>query len=401
MSDVRELLQRLADEAPSGDEVLRGFPDIVYGTEPQLLRRPTWLPVLAAAAAGVLVIAGVVLSMSWSDSTRVSSDPPSAQQLVVPGGMRPVGSDGVYLAVPTDWATISGGCPHEAQADSVSFFPASHGVCPEPMPSHTTVTFSRLSTDSGWLSQMEPAVEQGGLSVRRTIWDAGTGDTVSALAIKSADLLLVVVSPHEGVREQILDSVAAIPEGWTAVPTNSVGTLEDVTSRLEAAGLEVIDDEVPPEWSPDVRAAFAYFPSPGDVLEVGSTVTIREPPGSCVNTGFCPPPQLNVGHWTPGDAGMQALMTGVLAFDETSNCAYIAGSEGGGGYEVVWPKGWSAIESAEGPQVLDRDGNVVATAGQEISAPGGRIGPAPSSDLTCSAGTGEVFHVQGEVAVTG
>jgi hypothetical protein len=317
--------------------------------------------------------------------------------------MRLYGTGGVYLAAPDNWGMLKGGCPSRRQTDTVVLAPSPLRNCSDFMPRQTIVSFHELSLSDpeSWLSQMGPAIRQNGLTVRRTVRDRGTESGVSALAVEELNVLVHVTSPDAALREEILDSVAAIPEGWTTVPTNTVGTLEEVAARLQAAGLEVDATDVPPDWPRDVRANFVYHPSPGPLLKVGTTVTIRDPSGSCVDTGYCPPPQLNTGQWTPRDGGMEALMTGVLAFDETMNCAYIASSEGGDRYDVLWPKGWSATESADGPQILDESGNVVATAGQQISAPGGSVGPSSTGDLTCSVGTGEVFHVQGEVTVTG
>jgi DNA-directed RNA polymerase specialized sigma24 family protein len=65
---------------------------------------------------------------------------------------------------------------------------------------------------------------------------------------------------------------------------------------------------------------------------------------------------------------------------------------------ALW-RAWPRVD-ADSPSAYARR-VMVDTAGQQISAPGGSVGPSSTGDLTCSVGTGEVFHVQGEVTVTG
>ncbi len=64
----------------------------------------------------------------------------------------------------------------------------------------------------------------------------------------------------------------------------------------------------------------------------------------------------------------EALLTGVLAYED-NGCWRVASE--GTSFLIVWPHGFTATAMIGAPQVLNANGEVVGTAGMEISLGGG------------------------------
>jgi hypothetical protein len=64
----------------------------------------------------------------------------------------------------------------------------------------------------------------------------------------------------------------------------------------------------------------------------------------------------------------EGLLTGILEY--TENGCWRVSSEGSS-FLIVWPQGFAATAMIGAPQVLDTNGEVVGTAGMEISLGGG------------------------------
>lgn len=64
----------------------------------------------------------------------------------------------------------------------------------------------------------------------------------------------------------------------------------------------------------------------------------------------------------------EALLTGILEYDE-NGCWRVAVE--GTSFLIIWPQGFTATAMIGAPQVLDTNGEVVGTAGMEISLGGG------------------------------
>lgn len=65
----------------------------------------------------------------------------------------------------------------------------------------------------------------------------------------------------------------------------------------------------------------------------------------------------------------EALLTGILETD-MNGCWRVVSSDGGS-FAVIWPFGFTATAMIGAPQVLNENGEVVGTAGMEISLGGG------------------------------
>lgn len=95
--------------------------------------------------------------------------------------------------------------------------------------------------------------------------------------------------------------------------------------------------------------------------------------------------------WHPGKAAMLAELTGVLRVTLTPQgaCAWLG--DPGTPQPMQWPEGWVATSTG---QVLDDQGQVVATAGQRISV-GGGITPVA---VSARCGTGQTWAVEGPIS---
>jgi hypothetical protein len=106
--------------------------------------------------------------------------------------------------------------------------------------------------------------------------------------------------------------------------------------------------------------------------------------------------------WKPGDASMQALLTGEVTLGD-DRCVRLVGSDGTE-TDVVWPADFEATVQRVGPAdqltVYDPDRTIVARGGDTVQVGGGMTGAGPYADQPCAPTSGEVFLVQSEVVVT-
>lgn len=105
----------------------------------------------------------------------------------------------------------------------------------------------------------------------------------------------------------------------------------------------------------------------------------------------------------PATTFEEALLTGILETD-MNGCWRVVSSDGSS-FAVIWPYGFTATAMIGAPQVLNENGEVVGTAGMEISLGGGaREGDAAAGfeadhpDLPSDACPGP-YWVVGEVAL--
>jgi hypothetical protein len=71
-----------------------------------------------------------------------------------------------------------------------------------------------------------------------------------------------------------------------------------------------------------------------------------------------------------GETGMEALATGTLVLEN----GYLRLTTEGSSELIIWPEGYSLNMEGDEIQILDEDGQVVARAGDTISAAGGEMG---------------------------
>ncbi len=89
--------------------------------------------------------------------------------------------------------------------------------------------------------------------------------------------------------------------------------------------------------------------------------------------------------------GMDALGFFTLRFDADLGCFFLEGDEGTR-WLPVWPLGFSG-DSGPPAQVFDRDGEVYATAGDQLEVGGGGGAPAPADQEGCGAANTWVLNI--------
>ena len=94
-----------------------------------------------------------------------------------------------------------------------------------------------------------------------------------------------------------------------------------------------------------------------------------EPSGSVTPTAAVSgtPIALQNSTWKPGDAEQQALLEGKL--EVVGNCVVV--SSYGLRRDVLWPVGWTALQTAQGIEIKRPDGSVAISAGGELKGGGG------------------------------
>jgi hypothetical protein len=287
MTDIETLLRVTlrshADRAPTADEVLRELPDLgslAPGDAPEDVRRRSvkrWgIPVLAAAAVAVVLVAAVILLPDGNGESRGVSDNPSTSPSApqAPPGTRLVGMGRLAVAVPEGWSTNDEKCG-SALSNTVIFVPNRVVWCtlahrPHASALHIVPATSPLALP--WMYAHLAASEVDGVKIQRTPTNTGNEGSAGALVARSEGVVMYVTSPDRAVVDSVLDSVMVLPAGWTTVPFNAdLPFLSNERLALEQAGLgvKISRRDLPGHSSGSLLGATPAF---GSVVRVGSTV---------------------------------------------------------------------------------------------------------------------------------
>jgi hypothetical protein len=289
---VRETLRSHADQAPTGDEVLRELPDLGSlepGEALEDVRRRSvkrWaIPALAAAAVAVVVVAAVALlpdrnGESRGISNNPSTSPPSAPQ--APPGTRLVGMGRLAVAVPEGWSTNDEKCG-SALSNTVIF--EANGVVsceiahrPHVSALHIVSITSPLALP--WIYQHLAASQLDGITIKRTPTNTGNEGSAGALVARSEGVVMYVTSSHRAVVDSVLDSAMVLPAGWVTIPFNpDLPFLPSELVALKRVGLnvEITRRDLPRR---STGALIGATPAFGSVVPVGSTVQLVADSGS-------------------------------------------------------------------------------------------------------------------------
>jgi hypothetical protein len=282
-TQLRETLRSHADQAPTGDEVLRELPDLgslAPGEAPEDVRGRSvkrWaIPALAAAAAAVVVISAAVLVADRNGESRGVSDNPSPSPSApqAPPGTRLVGMGRLAVAVPAGWSTNHEKCGTPL-SNTVNF--EANGVlacaiAPRPHVSALHIVSATSPLALPWIYRHLAASELDGITIERTPTNTGNEGSAGALVARSEGVVMYVTSPHRAVVDSVLDSVMVLPAGWTTIPFNpDLPSLSNEELALEQAGLrvEITRRDLPGRSSGSLLGATPAF---GSVVPVGSTV---------------------------------------------------------------------------------------------------------------------------------
>ena len=265
------LLDELWESIPTGpapvdDLVQRG----------QTKRRRRHLGV-AGGALALMVAAGVAISLF------PRSDRHEDHLLTPPAGTRYVGIGQVVVAVPEGWADGAASC--NSPVRNTAFFPWPQD-CVGPFRSVSSVAISAVPMNDGFAGGMTPDESVGGHRVvarpNPAMCMVGTGPEACLQSFGVPDLhaYFSVRVPRDEPEaldqvEAIRDSLTVLPDGQTAVPFLSAGSLDDWRAALQDAGLGVrVDHHSCPPTGNCVGGVVSTTPAPGNVVRTGSIVTI-------------------------------------------------------------------------------------------------------------------------------
>jgi hypothetical protein len=207
--------------------------------------------------------------------TPVTEAPPT------PHGMRLVGRHGVVVAVPDGWQThldLCGRVPDGAVIFADEKGPT-YPCSPEPRPAASTLlvgSFTSSTVRPGAGRDLDLVTRVDGLEV---LHDGGVcrssalGPCTLTFGVAEHDVAFRV-SYHgrgaEAFADAVLQSVRAVPDGWTTVPYLRYGTsVDDVRAVLAETGLEAAIPEVDfPHYATGTE------PPAGSVVAEGSTVGV-------------------------------------------------------------------------------------------------------------------------------
>jgi hypothetical protein len=258
---LRHHLTQTLDTAslPEGD------PTVAMARGAALRRRKTQMTVALAAASVVLIVGvGAVVQQVAGDGGKHRDETPTNPVPQAPDGMRLVGMGQVVVAVPERWSTGDTAC----------------GI-----PGRETVYFPSYDADT-FVDCLAPEVDQPGGSLAIMSVDSLQGrdlasvnldegygalsdETINGLAVKrgfhgcppqapfcpyasevmvvpEAGVVFVVSAADERLnptneRSAVLDSVRALPDGFTTVPYVAPGTPRSAAeATLEEAGLDPV-----------------------------------------------------------------------------------------------------------------------------------------------------------------
>jgi hypothetical protein len=274
---ARAIFDRAAEGIPSGpalvDDLVRG------GT--RIRRRRRYLQVTAVAATAALVGAGALLFQPGGGDRSTPVDGPTAT-VSVPPGTRLVGDGRIVVAVPESWTTDDTQC-NVPRSNTVAFRDIALNCTGTPDPSLSALFIEDFR--SGMfvrdVAEAERVEEMDGVEVAFFAPERLQGpgeDTdppsyVGSLVVEAEGVAMTVVSPDQQTIEEVLASVALLPDGQVTIPRQLDDSPEDVAAGIEQAGLEVDVVEVArPRGQPGYRVEAR--PAFGSVVPVGSTVTL-------------------------------------------------------------------------------------------------------------------------------
>ena len=140
------------------------------------------------------------------------------------------------------------------------------------------------------------------------------------------------------------------------------------------------------------RVGATVLASAAAVVVAGLLVAGVLPPRTTgsIAPGDGTPLPIPTSQWKDGDAGMAALLTGVLML-RADRCLVVVPPEAETETVIAWPAGFTAVARDGGADVLGVDGSVVARTGEQIALGGGEglvgvTGP-------CLGGPASVFAV--------
>ena len=215
-----------------------------------------------------------------SPADRATAAPPTDAP-PTPPGMRLVGRHGVVVAVPDGWQTHLDLCGRIR--DGAVLFADEAGPAypcsPQPRPAASTLlvgSFTSSTVRPGAGRDLDLVTRVGGLEV---LHDGGVcrssalGPCTLTFGVAERDVAFRV-SYHgrgaEAFADAVLQSVRAVPDGWTTVPYFRYGTsVDDARAVLAETGLEAAVPEVDfPHYATGTE------PPAGSVVAEGSTVGV-------------------------------------------------------------------------------------------------------------------------------
>ena len=102
---------------------------------------------------------------------------------------------------------------------------------------------------------------------------------------------------------------------------------------------------------------------------------------------------ISTSSWRPGDAGRDALISGVLSFTP-DGCPQLGSARG-----VVWPAGFTSVVRANGDQVIvTADGREIA-AGDTVTAGGAAVTTDAPEGMPCIAPGTTLTYIESEVQI--
>jgi hypothetical protein len=234
-----------------------------------------------------LGVAGGALALVVAAGVAISVIPRSGGHedhlLTPPAGTRYVGIGQVAVAVPEDWSDGDASC-NAPMRDTV-FFPYGQD-CVGMFHSVSSLAISAVRMNDGFAGGMTPDGRVGGHRVvarpNSAMCMVGTGPEACLQSFGVPDLhaYFSVRVPRDEPEaldrvKAIRDSLRVLPDGQTAVPFLSAGSLDDWRAALQDAGLAVrVDHHSCPPTGNCVGGVVSTTPAPGNVVPTGSIVTI-------------------------------------------------------------------------------------------------------------------------------